>query len=48
LRKRCSEVLAARGLPRLQTPVNDAAAQLSSPVCYAREFPGYFGETEDK
>jgi 5-formyltetrahydrofolate cyclo-ligase len=34
-----------RGLPRVRRAENGA---LSSPVCYAGEFPGYFGEKETK
>ena len=33
---------AERGLPRQRV---NTAAGYSSPACYAREFPGYFGET---
>src|SRR5688572_10448514 len=40
-RRLCEE----RGLPRTK-PVQ--AAGYSSPVCYAAEFPGYFGETDEK
>jgi 5,10-methenyltetrahydrofolate synthetase len=38
-RERFAALAAARGLP----PV--AAGDLSSPPCYAKDFPGYFGET---
>jgi hypothetical protein len=36
-----------RRLPREQLD-NSSVSQLSSPVCYAGEFPGYFGETADR
>lgn len=38
-RERFAALAAARGLP----PV--AGGELSSPPCYAKDFPGYFGET---
>jgi hypothetical protein len=34
-----------RGLPRRRVRENSA---YSSPVCYAAEFPGYFGATDNK
>lgn len=38
-----------RGLPRVQaTGSEPARVELSSPVCYAAEFPGYFGEKPDE
>ena len=43
---RLTSLATARRLPR-QQPDNGSVSQLSSPVCYAREFPGYFGETAD-
>ncbi|HVK55335.1 MAG TPA: 5-formyltetrahydrofolate cyclo-ligase [Burkholderiales bacterium] len=36
-------LLASRHLPRLQSMTR---IELSSPVCYADEFPGYFGDSE--
>jgi 5,10-methenyltetrahydrofolate synthetase len=36
----------ARGLPRRQ-PGRSEPIRLSSPVCYANDFPGYFGETAE-
>ena len=39
-------VFAARRLPRAAPA--EPGAQLSSPVCYAGEFPGYWGEDTDK
>jgi 5-formyltetrahydrofolate cyclo-ligase len=43
---RAQRLCEQRGLPRPKRPGD---ASLSSPVCYASEFPGYFGETgEDK
>jgi len=44
---RLTDLAAARRLPRRQ-PDRGSASQLSSPVCYAVEFPGYFGETADR
>ena len=35
-----------RGLPRRKSVT--ASGGYSSPACYAAEFPGYFGETEEK
>jgi 5-formyltetrahydrofolate cyclo-ligase len=43
-RTRC--VFAARHLPHANE--SDAVAQYSSPPCYAGEFPGYWGEENDK
>ena len=43
-RERVARLCAQRGLPRRQT---DPAADYASPPCYAGEFPGYFGETDD-
>ena len=42
-RARARGLCEQRGLPRPKQPER---ASLSSPVCYASEFPGYFGETE--
>lgn len=39
------ERLASRRLPRAR--FRPAAAGYSSPVCYASEFPGWFGETDE-
>lgn len=43
-RVRAQRLCDERRLPRPKL----AAGGLSSPVCYASEFPGYFGETVDK
>jgi 5-formyltetrahydrofolate cyclo-ligase len=43
---RLTGLVTVRRLPRRQ-PDNGSVSQLSSPVCYASEFPGYFGETPD-
>jgi 5,10-methenyltetrahydrofolate synthetase len=43
-RVRLDTLLAQRGLSRRR---NAAAAAYASPACYAAEFPGYFGATED-
>jgi 5-formyltetrahydrofolate cyclo-ligase len=43
---RCRALAAARGLPRRQSR-GEPGSQLSSPVCYASEFPGHFGEASD-
>jgi hypothetical protein len=42
-RKRFTRLLLARRLPRAAYPESG----LSSPVCYAEQFPGYFGEKPD-
>jgi 5,10-methenyltetrahydrofolate synthetase len=42
-RKRFGRLMLARRLPRSAYPEGG----LSSPVCYADQFPGYFGETPD-
>ncbi|MNC92562.1 hypothetical protein D3C83_90140 [compost metagenome] len=44
-RERAQRLCEQRGLPR---PKRQQEAALSSPVCYAAEFPGYFGETGEK
>lgn len=44
-RTHAQRICAERCLPRARR--TDTAAY-SSPVCYAPEFPGYFGETEEK
>ena len=44
---RLTDLAKSRRLPRRQ-PDNGSISQLSSPVCYASEFPGYFGETADR
>jgi hypothetical protein len=44
-RERVQRLCGERGLPRLKRPESGG---YSSPVCYASEFPGYFGETEGK
>ncbi len=41
--ERARELCSQRGLPRRR---EEQSAGLSSPVCYANDFPGYFGETE--
>ena len=43
---RLTSLTMAHRLPRRQ-PNNGSVSQLSSPVCYASEFPGYFGEPAD-
>ena len=43
------ELTQSRALPRGQeTGLESPRIELSSPVCYAAEFPGYFGETTGK
>ena len=43
-RDRVDELCKQRGLPR---PRIDMSGGFASPPCYAGEFPGYFGETND-
>jgi 5-formyltetrahydrofolate cyclo-ligase len=43
-RERVSELARQRGLPR---PRIDTSGGFASPPCYAGEFPGHFGETND-
>ena len=43
------DLAVSRRLPRVQeTALEPPRIELSSPVCYAAEFPGYFGETTEK
>jgi 5-formyltetrahydrofolate cyclo-ligase len=44
-RARAQRLCEERGLPRSR---RDENASYRSPVCYASEFPGYFGESEKK
>jgi 5-formyltetrahydrofolate cyclo-ligase len=44
-RARAQRLCEERGLPRSR---RDENTSYSSPVCYASEFPGYFGEPEKK
>ena len=43
-RERAVRLLAARGLPRR----DGGPGAYSSPPCYAQEFPGYFGDAEER
>lgn len=46
---RLRELAVSRRLPRVQeAALEPPRVELSSPVCYAAEFPGYFGETTEK
>lgn len=44
-RERALRLCEQRGLPRPKRDPDSHSSPLSSPVCYASEFPGYFGDT---
>ena len=45
-RERAAHLLETRGLPRRHG--DEAPGGYSSPACYAHEFPGYFGEPDER